>query len=228
MRRAAEGSRRRHHRQDQRAGVRLQRRRPQSGVPRRHAIRGISRSRRAARARAQARRSPRASRRSPSAATAAARSASPPRIAGCIGIKASMGRVPLYPGCRDERYPGRVELGIARACRPDEPHRRRLRADAQRHRRPRSARPLFDSRRRLRLRRRDQRRHQGPARRLQRGLGLRRRRSGSAARRRRGGGGVRDAISAARRARRSRLGGSARHVLGAGGRRHRPDRACGG
>ena len=25
---------------------------------------------------------------------------------GLYGIKASMGRVPLYPGCRDERYPG--------------------------------------------------------------------------------------------------------------------------
>ena len=25
---------------------------------------------------------------------------------GLVGIKASMGRVPLYPGCRDERYPG--------------------------------------------------------------------------------------------------------------------------
>ncbi|MGR8918701.1 MAG: amidase [Gammaproteobacteria bacterium] len=25
---------------------------------------------------------------------------------GVVGVKASMGRVPLYPGCRDERYPG--------------------------------------------------------------------------------------------------------------------------
>ena len=25
---------------------------------------------------------------------------------GIVGMKASMGRVPLYPGCRDERYPG--------------------------------------------------------------------------------------------------------------------------
>jgi aspartyl-tRNA(Asn)/glutamyl-tRNA(Gln) amidotransferase subunit A len=25
---------------------------------------------------------------------------------GLVGIKASMGRVPLYPGCKDERYPG--------------------------------------------------------------------------------------------------------------------------
>ncbi len=25
---------------------------------------------------------------------------------GLFGMKASMGRVPLYPGCRDERYPG--------------------------------------------------------------------------------------------------------------------------
>ena len=48
----------------------------------------------------------RACARSLSAATAAARCASPPRIGGLFGMKASMGRVPLYPGCRDERYPG--------------------------------------------------------------------------------------------------------------------------
>jgi aspartyl-tRNA(Asn)/glutamyl-tRNA(Gln) amidotransferase subunit A len=30
----------------------------------------------------------------------------PSSLSGCYGIKASMGRVPLYPGCRDERYPG--------------------------------------------------------------------------------------------------------------------------
>ncbi len=30
----------------------------------------------------------------------------PGSLCGCYGIKASMGRVPLYPGCRDERYPG--------------------------------------------------------------------------------------------------------------------------
>ncbi|SRR5260221_8443920 len=29
-----------------------------------------------------------------------------PAHSGIYGIKASMGRVPLYPGCRDERYPG--------------------------------------------------------------------------------------------------------------------------
>src|ERR1700704_7029228 len=28
------------------------------------------------------------------------------RSAGSTGSRASMGRVPLYPGCRDERYPG--------------------------------------------------------------------------------------------------------------------------
>lgn len=30
----------------------------------------------------------------------------PGSFCGLYGIKASMGRVPLYPGCRDERYPG--------------------------------------------------------------------------------------------------------------------------
>jgi aspartyl-tRNA(Asn)/glutamyl-tRNA(Gln) amidotransferase subunit A len=30
----------------------------------------------------------------------------PSALSGLYGIKASMGRVPLYPGCRDERYPG--------------------------------------------------------------------------------------------------------------------------
>jgi aspartyl-tRNA(Asn)/glutamyl-tRNA(Gln) amidotransferase subunit A len=30
----------------------------------------------------------------------------PSALCGLYGIKASMGRVPLYPGCRDERYPG--------------------------------------------------------------------------------------------------------------------------
>jgi len=30
----------------------------------------------------------------------------PAAFCGILGMKASMGRVPLYPGCRDERYPG--------------------------------------------------------------------------------------------------------------------------
>jgi aspartyl-tRNA(Asn)/glutamyl-tRNA(Gln) amidotransferase subunit A len=30
----------------------------------------------------------------------------PAALCGVVGIKASMGRVPLYPGCRDERFPG--------------------------------------------------------------------------------------------------------------------------
>jgi aspartyl-tRNA(Asn)/glutamyl-tRNA(Gln) amidotransferase subunit A len=30
----------------------------------------------------------------------------PSSFCGLFGMKASMGRVPLYPGCRDERYPG--------------------------------------------------------------------------------------------------------------------------
>ena len=49
---------------------------------------------------------------------------------GLYGIKASMGRVPLYPGLPRRALSRRVELGIARAHRPDEPHRRRFRADA--------------------------------------------------------------------------------------------------
>lgn len=44
--------------------------------------------------------------RSPSTATAAARCASRSSFCGLVGVKASMGRVPLYPGCCDERYPG--------------------------------------------------------------------------------------------------------------------------
>ena len=42
-----------------------------------------------------------------------------PAHSGVFGMKASMGRVPLYPGCRDETLSGRVELGVARAYRPD-------------------------------------------------------------------------------------------------------------
>ncbi|MBT9291535.1 amidase [Hyphomicrobiaceae bacterium 22] len=30
----------------------------------------------------------------------------PAALCGVVGVKASWGRVPLYPGCRDERYPG--------------------------------------------------------------------------------------------------------------------------
>src|SRR5207237_1525163 len=30
----------------------------------------------------------------------------PAALCGIYGIKASWGRVPVYPGCRDERYPG--------------------------------------------------------------------------------------------------------------------------
>jgi aspartyl-tRNA(Asn)/glutamyl-tRNA(Gln) amidotransferase subunit A len=30
----------------------------------------------------------------------------PAALCGLVGFKASMGRVPVYPGCRDERYPG--------------------------------------------------------------------------------------------------------------------------
>ena len=30
----------------------------------------------------------------------------PASLCGVVGVKASMGRVPLYPGCRDPRYPG--------------------------------------------------------------------------------------------------------------------------
>lgn len=30
----------------------------------------------------------------------------PAAHSGLVGVKASMGRVPLYPGCKDERYPG--------------------------------------------------------------------------------------------------------------------------
>ena len=47
---------------------------------------------------------------------------------GVYGFKPSMGRIPLYPGSRDERYPGRVGVGIAREHRTAEPDRGRQRA----------------------------------------------------------------------------------------------------
>ena len=42
----------------------------------------------------------------------------PASLAGVFGIKPSWGRVPAYPGCRDERFSGGLELGVARAHRP--------------------------------------------------------------------------------------------------------------
>ena len=42
----------------------------------------------------------------------------PASFCGLVGVKASMGRVPLYPGCRDERYPGVSSWEGSRAHRP--------------------------------------------------------------------------------------------------------------
>ena len=36
----------------------------------------------------------------------------PSSFCGLFGMKVSMGRVPLYPSCRDERYPGALLLEL--------------------------------------------------------------------------------------------------------------------
>ena len=83
----------------------------------------------------------------------------PSALCGLYGIKASMGRVALYPGCRDERYPGVSSWESLEHIGPMS----RTVADSalmlKRHHRTRPARPLFHSGRRLRLRRG----HQGRA-----------------------------------------------------------------
>lgn len=69
----------------------------------------------------------------------------PAALTGTFGIKPSWGRVPVYPGCRDDRMPG--GLGSAGAHRPYNPNGRRcrtglvcrLRSDSEdRHSRPES------------------------------------------------------------------------------------------
>ena len=145
---------------------------------------------------------------------------------GLFGMKASMGRVPLYPGCRDERYPGvssweSIEhvgpmsrtvadsaLMLSVITGPDPRDRYSIPAgDVDYLEAPAEG-------------------HQGAAHRLQRGLGLRAlsiprcaasspRRCGSSRR-----------ISAARSSAPSGLGRSVSAVLDAGRRRHRSRSAC--
>jgi hypothetical protein len=64
----------------------------------------------------------------------------PAAHSGSYGIKASMGRVPLYPGCRDERYPG-VSSWESPEHWPDESHGSRQRADAIRSTSPGNLQP---------------------------------------------------------------------------------------
>ena len=105
-RRAPARRRRGDRRQDQHLGVRLRRVRPQRAVrdhaqplePRAHVGRLECRLGGGGGRRTWCR--------SRSAATAAARCACRRRCAAIYGIKPSWGRVPVYPGCRDERHPG--------------------------------------------------------------------------------------------------------------------------
>ena len=75
----------------------------------------------------------------------------PSSFCGLVGVKASMGRVPLYPGCRGRALPRRLQLGGDRAHRPDDEDGGGLRPHALGHGRPRRPRPPLAARRRLRL-----------------------------------------------------------------------------
>ena len=127
-------------RQDPGAGVRLLRHRADpAGRADRQSVEPGAHLRRLL-GRAPAPRWPPGSGRSRWAATAAARSASRPASAGST---ASSRR---WAGCRCSRAPRttatrRVELGVAGAHRPADPHRRRRRAGAVGHRRLRRPRP---------------------------------------------------------------------------------------
>ena len=74
--------------------------------------------------------------RSRSAATAADRSVFPSSFCGLYGFKASFGRVPLYPGCRDERFPGVSSWESIEHIGPISRTVADSASDALRHRRP--------------------------------------------------------------------------------------------
>ena len=204
--RAAQGGRGCHHRQDQRAGIRLQRCRPQSGFPRysqslesRHDVGRIERRfRRLGRGR-----------RRPVRDRLRWRGINPHSIGALRALRHEGfdGPGAVVSGMSGRTLSRRVQLGIDRTCRPHEPNRRQFRANAEGDHRTRPARPLFHSSSRLRLCRSYQREHQGSSHCLQRGLGLRARRSGSPPRCLRGGSSSRNGSRLHGGARQSRLGG---------------------
>ncbi len=122
----------------------------------------------------------------------------PSALCGLYGIKASMGRVPLYPGCRDERYPGVSSWEslehVGPMSRTVADSALMLKVITGPDPRDRYSIPAAD----FDYVGADEGEHQGPAHRLQRRLGLRAGRSGSPARRLRSGARCSRPISAAR------------------------------
>ncbi len=132
----------------------------------------------------------------------------PSALCGLYGIKASMGRVPLYPGCRDERYPGVSSWEslehVGPMSRTVADSALMLKVITGPDPRDRYSIPAAD----FDYVEATRGKHQGSSHRLQRRLGLRARRSRSPPRRLRGGQGVRDRSRLHGGAGQSRLGGS--------------------
>ena len=142
----------------------------------------------------------------------------PSSFCGLVGVKASMGRVPLYPGTKDERYPGVSSWELLEHIGPMTRTVRdaalMLSVIAGPDERDRLSIPTSDV---DWLELAKPRRPEGAACRLQLRLGLCRRRSGGAAGGRRGRACVREGPWLHRRGSTSWLYRSARRVLGAGG-----------